>query len=416
LQRRALSARPTRVLLGAFCSVVLGAGCLPAGGGNLPPADRAESGTLATASPRTASDGISTQPPMRPRLKEVRVRLVRIARVRDAVALEVAPGDSRLFVASRRGGVFALGDSGEPEMILNLAAEARCCIGQSGLLGLTFSPNGTRAYVSFVGEERILIVAEFEFRDGRIVRRTRRDILAVPQSSVQHHGGHLTFGPDGYLWIGTGDGSEGFDPTDAAQSLDSLLGKLLRVDPRASGRRPYGIPRDNPFVDRRQARPEIYAYGLRNPWRFSFDQATGDLWIGDVGQYVMEEVDFLPEGRGAGANFGWNRMEGSRYLQGQKPKRLLPPIAEYEHDGKRCAVIGGFVYRGTAIARLHGAYVYGDWCDGTVRALVQRGGLVVQNRSLGARIKGLASFGVDADGELYVLSLFTGIYRLEPRP
>jgi glucose/arabinose dehydrogenase len=347
-------------------------------------------------------------------LKDVRVRLVSVAAIYSAVAMAVAPGDPRLFVASRRGDVFALDE--RQEKLLDLTAEVSCCIGESGLLGLAFSPSGTHVYLSMVGKSPVLVVAEFEFRDGRIVRSTRRNVLEVPQFGHRHHGGHLAFDADGYLWIGTGDGSDGFDPTNESQSLDSLLGKMLRIDPRSDGRRPYRTPPDNPFVDRRNARPEIYAYGLRNPWRFSFDRVTHDLWIGDVGQYIIEEIDFLQAGRAAGANFGWNRMEGLRLLQGQKPKGTVSPITQYVHDGKRCAVIGGFVYRGTAIKGLHGAYVYGDFCDGTVRALVQRRGKVVQSQSLRVSVEGLASFGEGADGELYVISLRKGVFRLETRP
>jgi glucose/arabinose dehydrogenase len=394
-----------------LAACVSGAGERTAG-----PGEPSRSDPRGSSSPSVTSSPSPSSAASRPRLADVEVRMEEIVYIRDAVALAVTQADPRIFVASRRGEVFALDGTSAPERVLDLTEEAPCCTGESGLLGLAFSPDGTHAYVSFVGDDLILVVAEFEFADGRILHRTRRDLLQIPQSSIQHHGGNLVFGPDGNLWISTGDGSEGFDPTDRAQSLDSLLGKLLRIDPAPAGNRSYGIPRGNPFVDRPDARPEIFAYGLRNPWRFSFDRLTGDLWIGDVGQYHVEEIDYLREGRGAGANFGWNRMEGTRLLQGKEPEGAIPPVAEYLHDDGRCAVIGGFVYRGTAIDGLQGAYVYGDFCDGTVRALVIRQGVVVQDRSLGAHLYGMASFGEGADGEIYVLSVFRGVFRLAPRP
>jgi glucose/arabinose dehydrogenase len=399
------------------------AGCTPRQGGGPPGASANVSGsssppisppTNTCTSPEAPGAEASSSVTPSPQLKNVRVGLRKVANVRDAIALAVTSADPRLFVASRRGKIYALDGLSAPTVALNLSREAPCCDGESGLLGLAFSPTGGHAYVSFVGKERILTVSEFEFLEGSLNRGTRRDVLRIPQPSTRHHGGNLVFGPDGNLWIATGDGSLGFDPTDDAQSLGSLRGKLLRIDPRPADRRLYRIPEGNPFAHRRGARPEIYAFGLRNPWRFSFDRSTGDIWIGDVGQYILEEIDFLPAGHGAGANFGWNRMEGSHHLQGKRPRRVASPLTEYGHDGKRCAVIGGYVYRGAAIKGLQGAYVYGDFCDGTVRALVRRGDKIVQRRSLPVRVQGLASFGEDANGELYVLSVFKGVFRLEP--
>jgi glucose/arabinose dehydrogenase len=347
----------------------------------------------------------------------VEVRVQEFVDIPNAVVMAVTDSDPRLFIGSRGGEIFAVAVDGtsDPELVLDLTEESPCCTGESGLLGLAFSPDGTHAYVSFVGDDLILVVAEFAFDDGVILYRTRRDLLHIPQPSIQHHGGSLAFGPDGNLWIGTGDGSPGFDPDDHAQSLDSLLGKLLRIDPASASDEPYGIPEGNPFVDREGAHPEIFAYGLRNPWRFSFDRRTGDLWIGDVGQYHVEEIDYVREGGGAGFNFGWNRMEGTQALQGEEPERAVPPLTEYLHDDGRCAVIGGYVYRGTEIEGLQGAYLYGDYCDGTVHALTLRRGAVVKDRSLGAHVNGMASFGEGADGEIYILSVFRGVFRLVPR-
>jgi glucose/arabinose dehydrogenase len=167
-------------------------------------------------------------------------------------------------------------------------------------------------------------------------------------------------------------------------------------------------------VGRRDARPEIWAYGLRNPWRFSFDRVTGDLWVGDVGQYQVEEIDVAAPKRATGANFGWRRLEGGRRFKGSPPPRALGPVHDYVHDGKRCAVIGGYVYRGSQIRGLQGAYIYGDVCDGRVRALVRSPGHPLRHRDLGIAIPGLVSFGEDAAGELYALSLAGGVHLLAP--
>jgi glucose/arabinose dehydrogenase len=174
----------------------------------------------------------------------------------------------------------------------------------------------------------------------------------------------------------------------------------------------YKVPATNPFVNRKGARPEIWAYGLRNPWRFSFDRATRDLWIGDVGQYSVEELDVVALRRSAGANFGWNRLEGRRRFNGSPPPRAVPPVHEYYHRDGRCAVIGGHVYRGTQIRGLQGAYIYGDVCENRIRALARARGGALRHRDLGLRLPHLVSFAEGQDGELYALSLAGGVHRL----
>jgi glucose/arabinose dehydrogenase len=211
---------------------------------------------------------------------------------------------------------------------------------------------------------------------------------------------------------GIGDGSPGGDPNNAAQSLAVLSGKLLRLDPTPTGGKGYTVPTSNPFVGKAGARPEVWAYGLRNPWRFSFDRATRDLWIGDVGQYVVEEIDVISLRRSAGANFGWNRLEGRRRFHGSPPPRAVPPVHQYNHSNGRCAVVGGHLYRGTQLRGLQGAYLYGDVCDGRIRALARARGQALRHRDLGLRLPGLVSFAENHAGELYALSLAGGVYRL----
>jgi glucose/arabinose dehydrogenase len=241
---------------------------------------------------------------------------------------------------------------------------------------------------------------------------TRRELLFVDQPYANHNGGDLVFGPDGYLYVGLGDGGSAGDPQGHAQSLESLLGKMLRIDPRPDRDRAYSIPPDNPFVDRDGARAEIWAYGLRNPWRYSFDRATGDLWIGDVGQNAWEEIDRLPAGTPPGANLGWNLVEGSRRFTGDPPNGAVAPVYEYPHASGACTVIGGVVYRGDEIPDLVGAYLFADLCLGELEAIRLGSGEHVDHAVLGPTVPNVGSFGEDAEGDVYALSLAGGVYRL----
>jgi glucose/arabinose dehydrogenase len=286
--------------------------------------------------------------------------------------------------------------------------------GEQGFFSLSFSPHDDRLYISYTDRDSRGWVQSYVLANGVIDVSSLENVLRLKQPSVRHNGGNIVFGPDGLLWIGFGDGSLGNDPMDKAQTLSNLHGKLLRIHPTPDGAKPYVVPNSNPFVGRVRSRPEIYAFGLRNPWRFSFDPQTGDLWIGDVGQYVIEEIDYLPSGARAGANFGWSRLEGTRTFRGDPPKSVVDPITEYNHDDGRCAVIGGNVYRGQSIAELFGVYLYGDLCDGQVRALVQKRGRVVAERAnLSLKVPGLASFAQLPNGEVLVLSLTKGVFRIE---
>jgi glucose/arabinose dehydrogenase len=254
---------------------------------------------------------------------------------------------------------------------------------------------------------------------------SQRTLLEVEDPQPNHNGGQLAFGPDGYLYIGFGDGGAANDqgPGHASggngQSLDTLLGKILRIDPRESPGRPYTVPADNPFVGDSDAQPEIWSYGLRNPWRFSFDTETGDLWIADVGQNAWEEIDFAPAngGRdaGRGDNFGWNIREGAHEFRGRESSGLVDPIYELSHDDGACSVTGGFVYRGRAIPALRGRYVFTDYCRGELLALTRAGTSRAQVRDLNIEMPTVSSFGEGPDGELYVLSQSTGIFKIVPR-
>jgi glucose/arabinose dehydrogenase len=286
------------------------------------------------------------------------------------------------------------------------------------LLGLAFHPkyatNG-RFYVDYTDRAGDTRIVEFTRRTRNRARSTGRLLLKIDQPYANHNGGQIAFGPDGLLYIGMGDGGSGGDPQNRAQDLDSLLGKILRIDvDRRGGGLQYGIPDDNPF--RGEGRGEIYAYGLRNPWRFSFDRDRGDLWIGDVGQNEIEEIDYSPKGGARGDNFGWNAFEGrSRYGGELRPgSSHHGPIAQYRH-GSGCSVTGGYVYRGTRVPALRGRYVFADYCTGRVwsmRAGPNPGGLRQDTRRIGVSVGNVTSFGEGNDGTLYLIGQAGGtIYR-----
>jgi glucose/arabinose dehydrogenase len=289
-----------------------------------------------------------------------------------------------------------------------------------GLLGLAFAPTFAtdgRFFVDYTDRDGNTVVSEFRAPDpaaDRAAPGSERVLLRIRQPFPNHNGGALAIGPDGLLWIATGDGGSGGDPLGNGQSLDTLLGKLLRIDPRPASGAPYGIPADNPFVGRKGARAEIWAYGLRNPWRFSFDRVTGDLWIGDVGQSAIEEVDHRQNDAAAGPNFGWNTMEASACFdppKGCQRAGLVLPVAEYGHD-RGCAITGGYVYRGATVPGLAGTYLYADYCSGTIWGLDAAAGKptprVLRESGLTA-----SSFGEDEAGEIYVVDLAGGrLYRI----
>ncbi len=340
---------------------------------------------------------------------------MQVATLEQPLAMAVRRGDPAIYVAEKTGKVMAIRDGTvAPAPVLDLTGQVSLG-GEQGLLGLAFPPSGRFLYVNYTDTNGDTHVTEYAMGDERADPATRRDVLFVDQPYENHNGGHLAFGPDGYLYVGLGDGGSGGDPHGNGQSLSALLGKMLRIDPRPAGGRPYAIPQDNPFADRAEARPEIWAYGLRNPWRYTFDRETGDLWIGDVGQGEWEEVDRQPSGSSGGENYGWNRMEGSHPYDGADPPAdVVRPVFEYPHDDGGCTVIGGYVYRGTRIAGLDGAYLFGDLCLGRIEALRVAGRRVVGHRELGPEVPNLSSFGEDADGELYAMSLSGGVYRIAP--
>lgn len=329
-------------------------------------------------------------------------------------------GSGRLFVAERAGIIRIIANGAillEP--FLDIRSLVRSSGLEQGLLGLAFHPryreNG-RFVVAYTAHNGDNIIAEYQVSAdaNRADPASGRVLLAIPDFAPKHNGGMLAFGPDGYLYVGTGDGGGSGDPARNGQNLEALLGKLLRLD--VDRGQPYSIPPDNPFLRRQGARPEIWAYGLRNPWRFSFDRATGDLWIGDVGQNAWEEINVQPAGSRGGENYGWSIMEGTHCFRPQtgcNTSGLVLPVAEYRLDRGRCAVIGGYVYRGKSSPALVGAYYYGDSCTGQIWALYRdRAGAWQEVELLDTDLQ-ISSFGEDEAGELYLTGFAAGaLYRL----
>ncbi len=283
---------------------------------------------------------------------------------------------------------------------------------EEGLLGLALSQKNERyLYIYYsAANPRRSVVSRLNYNRA-VAPDSELVILEVPQPYANHNGGQIAFGPDGYLYIGLGDGGSAGDPQRNGQDTSTLLGTILRIDvSEATAAQPYAIPPDNPFAGS-GGRPEIWAYGLRNPWRFSFDGETGELWAGDVGQNRWEEIDIIERG----GNYGWNAMEGNhcfRPQSGCESEGFIPPVWEYPLEDDACSVIGGYVYRGAAISWLAGVYVYGDFCTGQVFGLRYVDGEVVEHKLLADTGLRIASFGQDNDGELYVLSQGEGIFRL----
>ncbi len=389
---------------------LLAAGC---SGGRSPIPSSAGSGSEAstTTAPSTGPSPATSGAPTSD-LNEVALKLTQIASLESAIAMSIRPDDEALYVAEREGVVVAL-RGGQPETVLDIRDQVTAG-GEQGLLGLAFSPDGAFLYVNYTNLQGDTRVDEFPFRDGHAVASEQRQVLLIDQPFSNHQGGNIVFGPDGFLYVGMGDGGSQGDPNGNGQNLGVLLAKMLRIDPARNGDQPYGVPADNPFVGIAGAQPEVWDYGLRNPWRWSFDRQTGDLWIADVGGSEREEIDFEPAGSG-GNNYGWNLVEGTVVHGDSAPPDAVPPVFEYVtgQDGT-CAITGGYVYRGSAIPGLAGAYLYSDFCGGDIRAFRLEAGKPRGETSLGIRSDSLASFGQDRAGELYVLCLCGDVFRIDP--
>ena len=354
-------------------------------------------------------------------LPVVGVTAVPVAAFAAPTYLTWAPGDlGAVYVTERAGTVkIARGNPVVTTTFLDITSRVSIA-GEGGLLSIAFPPDHATTgllyayYVNLDGDIEIDELRRSTADPGVVDPASRRTVLVIAHRDyANHYGGQLQFGPDGYLYLGTGDGGGGGDPLGNGQNLGSLVGKMLRIDPRQSGTAAYTVPADNPFVGVAGARLEIWAYGLRNPFRFSFDRVTGDLAIGDVGQSTREEVDYAPAGTGAGANYGWNIFEGTHQFRPGTLTNHTPPVLERPRNMGFCtSITGGFVIRDPGLPSLAGDYVYGDYCTGSLRVARLALPAATNDRSINAAVPNLASFGEDGEGCVYALSLSGPVFRL----
>lgn len=339
------------------------------------------------------------------------------------LATNAGDGSGRLFVGEQGGVIFIVqgGEYDDTDPFLDIWDALSNDVFQGGytergLLGLAFHPdfeNNGLFFVNHTDRNGDNVIARYHVNPddpNHVDESSRVELLKIHQPFYDHNGGGMAFGPDGYLYIGVGDGgSLGDDPGATAQNLSVLLGKLLRIDVDAET---YTVPPDNPFVGVENAMPEIWAYGLRNPWRISFDAATGDLYIGDVGQADYEEIDFQPAGFAGGANYGWYNFEATHPYNGREaPENMTLPVAEYPHL-IGCSVTGGYVYRGAALPELNGVYFFGDYCNGRIWTLFKHADGQWHVQPFMETGYTITSFGLDEQGELYLVNYKGGVFRL----
>lgn len=419
--------RVPRLTLVAISLAVLSTAC----GGDDPIADSSSTTVpvvttaSTTSSPTTTADTLvpdsttstTTEAPD-PRsingdLSQVRVTSTSLGRYQEPVDTTVAP-NGELWLAERSGTISVLdpttGELGDT--VVDISAETAAG-GERGLLGLAV--DSENLYINFTDLDGDTNIDAFVLDDsGR--PGERHHLLSIEQPFGNHNGGGLAIGPDGHLYIGVGDGGAANDPLEAGQDPTQILGSILRIDATPGADEPYEIPADNPYADGVDGRPEIFAIGARNPWRFSFDPITDDLWVADVGQNEWEEVDLMlgANGWGLGANLGWNLREGTHEFTGDRPADNVDPVFEYPHADSTpsgCSISGGQVYRGLAIPELVGAYVFGDYCESSIWAIAIVDGSV-EFRDLGVGISDLVGITADADGELLALSLGGEVSRI----
>ena len=386
----------------ALCALVL-AGC----GGD----DEEPAGSGAAPSTEAGSGSERTGP------GQNSVTLEKIGDFDQPVFVAQPPGREELYVVERPGRIRVVRDGAVEDAPVLDISDRVSDEGEQGLLSIAFDPDFADArllyayYTDSAGDQRV-VEYQLSKDGGSIDASGEREVLKMDDFASNHNGGLLLFGPDELLYIGTGDGGIADDPERNGQDPQSLLGKILRIDPGQAGGRPY-TPRGAPSLTGRAA-PEVYSYGLRNPWRFSFDRDTAALAIGDVGQNSLEEIDYVAAGEGAGANFGWSAFEGTdRFNSDQRAEGHIPPVLTYGPD-EGCAVTGGYVVRDPELSSLYGRYLYGDFCNPELRSFVPGERRARDDGEVGIEVPSLSSFAEDTRGRIYATSLDGPVFRLVP--
>jgi len=373
----------------------------------------------ATVEPTATAPPTETPPPPEAAVSEI--QLAHVAGGIPRLTYLTHAFDERLFVTQQRGRIQVLVDGQVlSEPFLDITDRVAVNAPEQGLLSVAFHPNYAENgyfFVNYTDANGDTVISRFQVGGdaNRADAASETVLMNIGQPYGNHNGGQLQLGPDGYLYVGMGDGGSGGDPENNGQNPRTLLGALLRLDvDQGNEEVPYAIPPDNPFVGDEKGRNEIWAIGLRNPWRFSFDRQTDDLYIADVGQQQYEEVHFAPAGHPGGLNYGWNIMEGAHCYGSStcNTEGLVQPVAEYDH-GQGCSITGGYVYRGSQFPELAGNYFFGDFCSGNIWSLFNSGNEWQQ--TVVAQFDGsITSFGEDAAGELYVLTQEGEIYQIQP--
>ena len=378
-----------------------------------------DDGGAGTTTPPQATAGGAGQPPQRAGSGRGGVKLTEIGSFDSPLYVTQPPGEPEdLYVVEQGGTIERVAPDGATTTFLDISDEITSG-GEQGLLSVAFSPDWQRDHLLYVdytdgaGDSRVV---EYAAPGGEVDPDSARELLRVDQPYPNHNGGLVLFGPDGKLYIGLGDGGSADDPDRNGLDLTTLLGKILRIDPEPDGDRTYTVPAGNPFAGDGDARGEIFALGLRNPWRFSFDPANGNLLIGDVGQEQQEEVDVVTPAQANGADFGWSAYEGeARFNEDQDAPEAIAPALVALHDDGNCSITGGVVVRDADLPTLLGRYLWGDFCRGELHSFTPEPGERVRDDvALGERVPALSSFGTDNDGNVYAVSLEGPVYRLDP--
>jgi len=376
--------------------------------------------TGSTTSSTTSSNPSTTLPQQGS--ESVEARLISVATNLDepiAIATVGADTNADTYIGEKSGRIRRLDEASRNPLVLDISKRVISDSYEQGLLGMAFSPDRDFLYVAYTHINGRIVLDALPWKGRGTPNSGWRTIIAIPDPQSNHNGGDIHFGPDSMLWMSFGDGGsaadEGYGHAEGgnAQSLKTLLGKIIRINPTPNGVKPYAIPSDNPFVGRSDALPEIWAYGLRNPWRFDLDE--GILWIGDVGQSNREEIDRVETSSSAGSNFGWNIYEGNSTHRSGRRINAVAPIFDYPHAGNNCAIIGGVVAHDPRFNALNGKYLFSDACGGDLNTLIFDNQRRVKSVSLGIRVDQPTTFGLDASGAVLVASQGGTIYRIAPK-